>query len=117
MPSMTRSGGPNFLGAKYAPFIVSDDPNDRDFRVRDVALPAGLTDDRFIGRRGLRTLVDRFQRIEAKASGDPVAALDEYYVQGYNLVTSVQAQAAFDIQREPEKIRDAYGRHSFGQRA
>ncbi|MBI3466126.1 MAG: DUF1501 domain-containing protein [Planctomycetes bacterium] len=117
MPSMSRSGGPNFLGAKYAPFIVSDDPNKSDFRVRDVALPAGLTDDRFIGRRDLRTLVDRFQRIEDKAAGDPVVALDEYYTQSYNLVTSPEAQQAFDIQREPDSVRDAYGRHSFGQRA
>ena len=27
LPAMTRSGGPNFLGAKYAPFVVPDDPN------------------------------------------------------------------------------------------
>ena len=27
MPSMSRSGGPNFLGAKYAPFVVAGDPN------------------------------------------------------------------------------------------
>src|SRR6266481_818817 len=44
MPSMSRSGGPNFLGAKYAPFVVSDNPNSTDFRVRDVALPPGLTE-------------------------------------------------------------------------
>ena len=39
-PSMSRSGGPNFLGAKYAPFVVPDNPNRTDFRVRDVAPPA-----------------------------------------------------------------------------
>ena len=39
-------------------------------------------------------------------AGDPVAALDEYYVQGYNLVTSPEAQQAFDIHREPESVRD-----------
>jgi hypothetical protein len=33
---MTRSGGPNFLGAKYAPFVVSDNPSSPDFRVRDL---------------------------------------------------------------------------------
>ena len=27
MPQMSRSGGPNFLGAKYAPFVVGDNPN------------------------------------------------------------------------------------------
>ncbi|HEX5270419.1 MAG TPA: DUF1501 domain-containing protein, partial [Gemmataceae bacterium] len=43
MPEMSRSGGPNFLGARYAPFVVSDNPNTPSFRVRDVALPAGLS--------------------------------------------------------------------------
>jgi hypothetical protein len=114
---MSRSGGPNFLGAKYAPFVVADDPNRDNFRVRDVALPAGLTDDRYVGRRGLRDLVDRLERIPDKAAGDPVNALDDYYRQGYDLVTSVQAQQAFNIQSEPEEVRTAYGRNSFGQRA
>ena len=31
---MSRSGGPNFLGARHAPFVVSDDPNSSGFRVR-----------------------------------------------------------------------------------
>jgi uncharacterized protein (DUF1501 family) len=114
---MSRSGGPNFLGAKYAPFIVADDPNKADFRVRDVALPEGLLDERFLGRRDLRAKVDRLKRITDKAAGDPVNALDEYYRQGYNLVTSAEAQQAFDIHRERDKVRDAYGRNSFGQRA
>src|SRR5947199_6877451 len=47
MPEMSRSGGPNFLGARYAPFVVSDNPNSPSFRVRDVALPRGLTGERF----------------------------------------------------------------------
>jgi hypothetical protein len=117
MPQMSRSGGPNFLGAKYAPFVVADDPNRKGFLVRDVALPSGLTSDRFIGRRDLRALVDRLPRIADKAAADPAAALDSYYEQGYSLVTSKEAQKAFDIQSEPDKIRDAYGRNSFGQRA
>jgi len=117
IPSMSRSGGPNFLGAKYAPFVVADDPNKPNFRVRDVALPAGLTGDRFIGRRDLRALVDRLPRLADKAAADPVQALDSYYEQGYSLVTSKEAQQAFDIQSEAEKVRDAYGRTAFGQRA
>jgi hypothetical protein len=117
MPSMSRSGGPNFLGAKFAPFVVSDNPNNANFRVRDVALPQGLDGERFGGRRDLRKAVDRLQRIADRAAGDPVAALDEYYQQGYGLVTSPEAQKAFDIHNEPDKVRDAYGRNSFGQRA
>ncbi|QDU27537.1 hypothetical protein ETAA8_26250 [Anatilimnocola aggregata] len=117
IPSMSRSGGPNFLGAKYAPFVVGGDPNSADFRVRDVALPQGLTEDHFNRRTDLRKLVDRIERINDPAAGDPVGGLDEYYRQGYDLITSRTAQAAFDIQRESEKVRDAYGRNGFGQRA
>src|SRR5581483_6653249 len=88
MPQMSRSGGPNFLGARYAPFVVSDDPSRKDFRVRDVALPSGLTDDRMIGRRDLRAIVDRLPRLREQAAADPVVALDSFYEQGYALMTS-----------------------------
>jgi uncharacterized protein (DUF1501 family) len=117
MPAMSRSGGPNFLGAKYAPFVVADDPSEKDFRVRDVALPQGIASDRFQARGDLRRLVDRMARAADKAAADPVVALDEYYRQGYNLMTSPVAQKAFDVHSEPDKVRDAYGRTAFGQRA
>lgn len=117
MPEMSRSGGPNFLGAKYAPFVVSDNPSQPEFRVRDVALPRGLTGERFTTRRDLRSQLDKMQRFHDKAAGDPVTALDEHYEQGYNLMATKEAQAAFDIQREPDKVRDSYGRSAFGQRA
>lgn len=117
MPSMTRSGGPNFLGAKYAPFVVANDPNSESFRVRDVELPKGITTPRFAARRDLRSIVDRLPRYEDPATADPVAAIDEYYQQGYELVTTPEAQKAFDIHSEPAEIREAYGKNSFGQRA
>lgn len=117
MPDRSRSGGPNFLGAKYAPFVVSDDPNQESFRVRDVARLADLPEHRFAGRRDLRALVDRLPRIADKAAGDPVPPLDTYYQQSYDLISSAEAQRALDIGRESEKTRDAYGRNAFGQRA
>lgn len=117
IPSMSRSGGPNFLGAKYAPFVVDGDPNRANFRVRDIALPRELNDERFARRGDLRKIVDKLQRINDPAAGDPATATDEYYRQGYELVTSKEAQQAFDISREDEKVRNAYGRDAFGQRA
>src|SRR5436190_8271039 len=63
-PSMTRSGGPNFLGARHAPFVVSDDPNQPAFRVRDVAIPRELDDGRALGRRDLRSRLDRMARFQ-----------------------------------------------------
>lgn len=116
MPSMSRSGGPNFLGAKYAPFVVSNDPNRKGFRVRDVALPRGLSEGRFSSRTALRAQVDRMLRMNDEAAADPVVAFDEYFQQGYDLVTSPEAQQAFDIEKEPGTTRERYGRNPFGQR-
>ena len=56
------------------------------------------------------------QRINDEAAGDPVRDVDQYYQQGYSLVASAEAQAAFDIGREPAKLRERYGRNAFGQR-
>jgi len=117
MPSMSRSGGPSFLGAKYAPFVVADNPSRPGFRVRDVALPQGLTGERFLFRQGVRKELDHFLRLTEPAAGDPATALDEYYSQGYDLITSREAQRAFAIDSEPEQVREAYGRSGFGQRA
>jgi hypothetical protein len=116
IPSMLRSGGPNFLGAKCAPFVVSDDPNSASFRVRDVAPPRSLDDARVDRRRDLRDRLDHLRRYTDKSAGDPALALDEYYDQGYELMSSPQAQRAFDITREDPRVRDRYGRNSFGQR-
>ncbi len=116
LPSMSRSGGPNFLGAKYAPFVVGGDPNAAGFKVRDVALPEGLTGDRFDDRAGVRNEVDNLKRFMDKATGDPALALDEHYKQAYDLMNSKEAQAAFDIGKENERSRERYGRNAFGQR-
>jgi uncharacterized protein (DUF1501 family) len=56
-------------------------------------------------------------RFGDRAAGDPVLGADENFQQAISLITSPAAQAAFEIHREPEKLRDAYGRNSFGQRA
>ncbi|HRA89754.1 MAG TPA: DUF1501 domain-containing protein [Planctomycetaceae bacterium] len=116
MPQMSRSGGPSFLGGKYAPFVVGDDPNRDKFKVRDVALPRELTDLRFGSRTELRAKIDRMVRINDEAAGDPLLAFDEYFQQGHSLVTSPEAQRAFDIEQESVETRTRYGRNGFGQR-
>ncbi|MEZ6140948.1 MAG: DUF1501 domain-containing protein [Zavarzinella sp.] len=117
LPSMSRSGGPNFLGASHAPFVVDGDPNSASFIVRDVALPAGIAEARLEMRNDLRREVDRFQRLLDKTTGDPALAMDEHYRQAADLMKSRPAQAAFDIGKENEKTRTRYGRNPFGQRA
>ena len=117
IPDMTRSGGPNFLGARHAPFVVNDDPNQDAFTVRDVTIPKDLDDGRTITRRKMRDSLDRFVRFHDRAAGDPVAGADENYQQAVSLMSSTAAQRAFEMHREPGQIRDAYGRSTFGQQA
>src|SRR5882672_2803747 len=116
IPSVTRSGGPNFLGGKHAPFVINGNPNDKGFTVRDVVLPSEISEGRAESRRELRTALDRLKRYTDKLADDPAGSFDQYYQQGIDLVLSQQAQAAFDIHREDEKVREAYGRNDFGQR-
>jgi hypothetical protein len=113
---MSRSGGPNFLGARHAPFIIKGDPNAKDFKVRDVVLPTEITSGREVSRQQLRKSLDRLCRITDAAAEDPAVGFDSFYQQGVNLVTSPKAQDAFDISKEPDKTRDLYGRTTLGQR-
>lgn len=117
IPEMARSGGPNFLGARHAPFVVSDDPNKESFTVRDVTLPKDLDDGRSVSRQRIRARLDQFARFHDRAAADPVASADENYQQAVSLMTSEPAQRAFEIHRESKEMRDSYGRHAFGQQA
>lgn len=116
MPSNTRSGGPNFLGGEHAPFIIGGYPNSDSFRVHDVVLPSDLAEGRARSRRGLRASLDRMKRINDRVVQDPAVEFDRFYEQGFELVSSAAAQAAFDIQREDAKVRERYGRNDMGQR-
>lgn len=116
VPRVSRSGGPNFLGGKHAPFVINGNPNEKSFQVRDVVLPPEISEGRAASRRELRTALDRMQRYEDRLAEDPAVTFDQYYQQGIDMVLSPSAQAAFDIHREDEKVREAYGRNDFGQR-
>ena len=116
MPSVTRSGGPNFLGGKHSAFVIDGQPNSADFKVRDVVLPSEISDGRATSRRELRGALDSMARYADRLAEDPAVTFDQYLQQSVNLVLSSQAQAAFDLSREDKKVRDEYGRNDFGQR-
>lgn len=116
LPRASRSGGPNFLGGQHAPFVIGGDPNNKSFRVRDVVLPKSISESRAKNRRELRQQLDRLKRFQDPLAADPTVTFDQFYEQGVDLVTSPQAQSAFDIHQESEEIRDKYGRNDLGQR-
>ena len=116
MPQVSRSGGPNFLGGQHAAFNIDGNPDNKNFKVRDVTLPADISEGRATSRLELRQSLDRMQRFSDKLTDDPAVTFDQFYAQGLQLVRSQAAQAAFDIHREDEKVRESYGRNDFGQR-
>jgi hypothetical protein len=44
-----------------------------------------------------------------------MGAMDEYETRALELLTSPAARDAFDLSREPDALRDRYGRHRWGQ--
>jgi len=105
--------GGNYLGVQHNPFETNGDPNAANFKVQNLALQNQLTVDRLQDRRQLLTTMDSLRR-EVDQSGT-LEAVDRFDRQAYELVTSEAARNAFDLSREDERVRDAYGRHSWGQ--
>src|SRR5207253_2009560 len=64
-------------------------------------------------RRELLDRIDRQARQLDQLSA--TQAIDPYYTKAFDLVSSPAAQRAFDVAAEPERNRDRYGRHVFGQ--
>ncbi len=106
--------GSGYLSSAYGPFSVGSDPNRGDFSVRDLAIPNGLTEERFARRKSLLETVDyHFRSLE---KSDNLDAMDSFYQDAYSLISSKEAREAFDIQAEDDKTRDRYGRNDAGQR-
>jgi hypothetical protein len=106
--------GAGYLGSAFGPFTLGSDPADPNFTVRDLALPGGVDAPRFATRQKLRDIVGRhFQQMDGNTN---LEAMDEFYTRAYDLVSSAQARAAFDIAAESASVRDEYGRNEAGQR-
>ncbi len=111
--SRTPGQAASFLGKKHDPLFVPRDPNDPNFKLPELSLPSNLSIDRLHARRGLQELIDRQSRLlddSAEAQG-----LDDYYKNAIAMLNSESMRIAFDLSTEPAKIRDAYGRTSYGQ--
>lgn len=117
---MGRGGGnlPNgqaggFLGKAYDPFVLNADPSKADFQIRDMLPPDEIGAARLERRRRLRDIVDgTLRHFEAS---DDARLLDSNFEAAYRLMTSAQAREAFDLQKEPESVRERYGMTRFGQ--
>jgi Protein of unknown function (DUF1501) len=102
-----------FLGKAHDPLLVGSDARKRALEPLQIALPPGLTADRLADRRALRDRLTR--RLDLAEASAAARGLDPFEQQAYDLLGSRAARQAFDLDREPGHVRDAYGRHLFGQ--
>jgi uncharacterized protein (DUF1501 family) len=99
----SAAGG--FLGVSYDPFVVS----------RPGSLPDNVTlassKERYDRRLGL---LDQIEGRYEQAGGDHVVAEHKkLYERAAKMITSPR-MAAFDLAKEPSKVRDSYGSGQFG---
>ena len=109
-PSVSIGGGvgPGYLGAKFAPVPVGN-PVDG---LQNTVSPKYLSEAQFDHRMSLINSFDSSFKRRAKTSD--VKGYDDLYRDAINLLKSKDLEA-FDIGKEPEAARSAYGETRFGQ--
>ena len=107
-----KGGTAGFLGPAYDPYYFYQDPA-KEIKLDDLALRKDVSKERLARRAKLLDQVNgAMPEIEKAVSG---YALDSYYQKAFDLILSGRARNAFDLSQEPDKVRDRYGRHTFGQ--
>ncbi len=116
-----------WLGRAFDPLVTridkreaQDNPYFRDctdaelrFEIEGLQTREGITLERLGQRRSLLQQFDQQRRL-ADRSRD-ISAFDQFRQQAMALVSSPKTRQAFNIQSEPDKLRDQYGRNLFGQ--
>lgn len=101
------------LGPAYNPLIPDGIPGSSGFSVRDLTLPKGVDKKRFNRRRELLAGVNETAGPEPQRS--PRGGLQSIYEKAFDLIYSDKVHNAFNLAKEPDKLRDQYGRNGFGQ--
>jgi hypothetical protein len=106
--------GAAYLGPAHEPFAVHGDPNSPQFEVPNIGVKDAEHRARLEGRVRLR---ERLDQLSAQAEGfGKQGGFDAFQEQAWNVLTGPQARRAFDLSLEPDRVRDRYGRNSWGQR-
>src|SRR6185503_18124412 len=101
------------MGAKYDPWQITDNPNDKNFRPGSLRLPNGFALERLQARQGLLDMVNRRQ--DQLAGLAETQTLNDQQRQAFTMLTSGKFSQAFSLDKETTAMRDRYGRHAYGQ--
>lgn len=107
--------GAAYLGPRYQALNAGGDPSLGNFRPPEFKLPAEVTLPRLDDRQNLLHALDRLAREGAAIPA--YRELDQVHQQAVELTQGSQVRQAFDLARETEEVRQAYGMHAYGQSA
>jgi hypothetical protein len=124
MKSRSHIAFAGYLGKKYDPFDANQAvklpiytkvgvDTGRISNADLFRLPRGLSQQRIHERRALLKDFDRL-RSDLDTSG-AMEAMDRYGQQAVEMVVGSRAQEAFDLEHEPARVRDRYGKHLWCQ--
>ncbi len=111
--NMPHGQDAGFLGKAYDPFALMADPSKPNFKVPDLLPPPQIGEARLERRRRLREVVEG--KLKEFEGSEDARLLDADFEAAFRLMTSPQARAAFDLSKEPKKVRERYGMSRFGQ--
>ena len=111
--NMPHGQNAGFLGKRYDPFVLNADPSDPNFKVPDMLPPDYLSALRVDRRRNWRAMVDK--TVSMFETSQDARLFDSSFQQAYTLMSSEKARNAFELNKEPESVRNKYGMNRFGQ--
>ena len=106
--------GTGYLSSSYSSFSLGSNPENPNFTVRDLRLPDNISLQRFDKRKQMLEIVN--DKFASEQSSDKLKALDSFYQNAFDLMSSESAINAFDLKREDEKTQERYGKNAAGMR-
>src|SRR3954463_7766424 len=116
---VNKAGTAGFLGRAYDPYYLFPPGDDMDMnkldriKLDDLTLRPEVSETRLDRRARLRDLINQGMPDIDKAVAK--YDLDKYYDSALSLIMSGRAREAFSLTKESDKMRDRYGRNTFGQ--
>jgi len=102
-----------FLGRNADPWLLRCEPASTQFRASEFNLNADVPSTRLEDRH---VLLDRINRsLETADRSGVLQQFDNQTQQAFELLRRTQSRNAFNLEHEPDVVRDRYGRSQFGQ--
>ena len=111
--SATPGQGASFLGKGFDPFFIGRDPSSSSFSLPELSLPSQLPLERLDDRKALLGKIDAQQA--SLHSAAIARGIDKFNDRALAMLASPKVKNAFDLSKEPAKLRDEYGRTTYGQ--